>query len=422
MSSVRYTPLSTKEDHVAIDFGSAFTYGSNEMSDNKYKSAFSYNRPKYRMDQFDVRHEVVEQSMFSVVCHYIFVVFCTLLIIVTFPVSAWFCFKVIPSYERIVIFRLGRLVSTKGPGMVFIYPCIDRWKRVDMRLKAFNVPPQQLIMNDGAVIEVGADVYYRITNIEESVTCIQDMNHSLRVLLQTSMVNHLIRKALPELEEEKVSVLRSIQDDCNKTASSWGVEISRMELSTVKVHKQPNEGGPNLNLPPGISQVFQQLTSMFLQPSNKGPASQGQCAEGLTTVSPFIPTPDGASGNAEIYTSLPTPRNLLTAVQTLLNETIVRSIQAVYQFDVSGDGGGVFYLDLKNGSGSAGEGVPPGGEPDVTLELNVLDMQDMFIGNTKPLQAYMSGRLRVSGDLSAAMRLEEFIKKVVDKIKSENVT
>lgn len=64
---------------------------------------------------------------------------------------------------------------------------------------------------------------------------------------------------------------------------------------------------------------------------------------------PFIPTPDGASGNADIATGLPTPSNLLAVVPTLLNEGIVRSIQAVYQFDVSGDGGGIFYLDLKNG-------------------------------------------------------------------------
>lgn len=83
---------------------------------------------------------------------------------------------------------------------------------------------------------------------------------------------------------------------------------------------------------------------------SSGSASQGQGAEGLTMASPFIPTPEGASGNAEIATSLPTPRNLLAVVPTLLNEGIVRSIQAVYQFDVSGDGGGIFYLDLKNGT------------------------------------------------------------------------
>ena len=59
-------------------------------------------------------------------------------------------------------------------------------------------------------------------------------------------------------------------------------------------------------------------------------------------------------------------------------------------------------------------------EPDVTLTLSVGDMQNMFVGNTKPLQLYMSGRLKVSGDLSAAINLEDFVKKVVDKIKSDS--
>ena len=79
--------------------------------------------------------------------------------------------------------------------------------------------------------------------------------------------------------------------------------------------------------------------------------------------------------------------------------------------------GTLFYVI--SAPGSAGEGLPPGGDPDVTLTLSVEDMQDMFVGNTKPLQAYMSGRLRVSGDLSAALRLDDFVKRVVDKLRPD---
>lgn len=71
------------------------------------------------------------------------------------------------------------------------------------------------------------------------------------------------------------------------------------------------------------------------------------------------------------------------------------------------------------GNGGAGEGLPST-EPDVTLTLSVPDMQNMFMGNIKPLQVYMSGRLKVSGDLSAAINIEDFVKKVVDKMKSDS--
>lgn len=71
-----------------------------------------------------------------------------------------------------------------------------------------------------------------------------------------------------------------------------------------------------------------------------------------------------------------------------------------------------------SGNGGAGEGLPSL-EPDVTLTLSVSDMQNMFMGNMKPLQVYMSGRLKVSGDLSAAINLEDFVKRVVDKMKSD---
>lgn len=71
------------------------------------------------------------------------------------------------------------------------------------------------------------------------------------------------------------------------------------------------------------------------------------------------------------------------------------------------------------GNGGAGEGLPST-EPDVTLTLSVSDMQNMFMGNIKPLQVYMSGRLKVSGDLSAAINIEDFVKRVVDKMKSDS--
>ena len=77
----------------------------------------------------------------------------------------------------------------------------------------------------------------------------------------------------------------------------------------------------------------------------------------------------------------------------------------------------IIFIDL--GSGDAGEGLPPNGEPDSTLTLTVADMQNMFVSRLSPLQAYMSGRLKVSGDLSAATQLGDVIKTVMKKVKED---
>nr|KAG5708944.1 hypothetical protein BaRGS_009353 [Batillaria attramentaria] len=114
-----------------------------------------------------------------------------------------------------------------------------------------------------------------------------------------------------------------------------------------------------------------------------------------------------------------TVREILQAAQRVLSESLVRKVDAVYQFQLHGEGGSVYFLNLKHGSGSLGEGVwPEEGEVDASLMMTVMDLQQMLLGNLKPFQAYMSGRLRVSGDLAAALRLETFVDKVVELAKS----
>lgn len=173
-------------------------------------------------------------------------------------------------------------------------------------------------------------------------------------------------------------------------------------------------------MPPGLPQTFQQLTSVFMEAAA---ATQSHGAEGQTVdVSQqdvvTVISEDGAVGSDDLLSGeVPTPRDIIIQTNGVLTEAMVKSVRSVYQFNLRGNDGGTFYLDLKNGSGHAGEGLPPGGEADVVLSLSVTDMQRMFMDKFKPMQAYMSGRLKVSGDLSAALQLEDIIKKVVKKMK-----
>ncbi|XP_061176900.1 stomatin-like protein 1 isoform X2 [Saccostrea echinata] len=429
--SARYMKLPTSDqvDDVRLDFSSSFSYSSVDnqfapINPNKYRSAFSFTESRCVED---VQFTRVKQPLIGRVCHLFLTACCILLLILTFPVSGWFCFRKLGQYERIAIFRLGRLVEIKGPGIVFILPCVDNCRKVDMKIKAFNVPPQQMISSDRGVVEVGADVFYKVVDVEKFVLSLQDLNSPLRTLLMASLKNSFVRRDLEDMKSNKLIIAAKIQEDTNATTSGWGVEVVKIEIPFIKVLQAPEPRDPlaALGLGGDLPNTFQQLATMFMQ-NIKGSRyssdnKSGEEQQGATPEPPTLPTvmalsPDGAAGSVE---DAPSPREVIRAAGRLINEVTVRQNGNVYLFQLDGENGGLFYLDLKNGSGSAGEGLPPGGEPDVTLTLSVSDMQNMFVGNTKPLQAYMSGRLKVSGDLSAALSLEDFVKKVVEKIKSE---
>lgn len=106
---------------------------------------------------------------------------------------------------------------------------------------------------------------------------------------------------------------------------------------------------------------------------------------------------------------------LFNKIQTLLSAEIVGKTQAVYEFNIVGDEKGVWYLDLKNGAGSCGEGGAPS-KPDAVLTMKAQNFTDMFAGNLKAAQAFMTGKLRISGDLQKAMKLEKLMKALKSKL------
>ncbi|KAI5695441.1 hypothetical protein M8J76_009856 [Diaphorina citri] len=98
------------------------------------------------------------------IIHTIAVVGSIILVIITFPISIFLCFKIVQEYERAVIFRLGRVREggPRGPGLFFILPCIDVYAKVDLRTVSFDVPPQEVMSKDSVTLHVDAVVYYRV--------------------------------------------------------------------------------------------------------------------------------------------------------------------------------------------------------------------------------------------------------------------
>ncbi|XP_023326652.1 band 7 protein AGAP004871 [Eurytemora carolleeae] len=176
------------------------------------------------------------------ICAMILTSFSFLVFLATMPISLFMCVKVVQEYERAVIFRLGRLRAggAKGPGLFFIMPCIDSYKKVDLRTVSFDVPPQEVLSRDSVTVSVEAVVYYRVSNPTLATNNIEDYSHSTRLLAATTLRNVLGTRNLAEILSERESISKVMQDALDEATDSWGVKAERVEIKDVRlpVHLQ----------------------------------------------------------------------------------------------------------------------------------------------------------------------------------------
>ncbi|KAM9375386.1 stomatin-like protein 1 [Pholidichthys leucotaenia] len=345
------------------------------------------------------------QGWLSWICNLIVISLVYILTFITFPISGWFVLKTVPNYQRIVLFRLGRVCPPKGPGIVLLLPLIDKWQKVDLRTRAFNIPPCQVSTRDGSLLSVGADIQFRIWNPVMSVVSVQDLNASTRMTAQNALTHSLAKKTVREIQTERVKLGEYLGMDINEMTRPWGLEVDRVELTLGSLVTAPEGPAAPLIMPPsvpgleGLTGPIQQLAMHFLSPSGTSQPQQRDC---------IIFTDELNSPSVSSSSSV---EELLNKVKPLLSESLVRQVGACFQFDVSsGDGQQCsYYIDLSQGSGAAGKGSS-WQEPDVTLSMNDCDLLAMFQGTLQPLAAYTSGRLQVQGDIQMAMKLEELIK------------
>lgn len=173
-------------------------------------------------------------------CDYFLTGLSFVIFICTFPISIFFCLKIVQEYERAVIFRLGRLLpgGAKGPGLFFILPCIDSYQNVDLRTLAFDVPPQEILTKDSVTVAVDAVIYFRIQNATMSVTNVENAKSSTRLLAQTTLRNVLGTKSLSEILQQREEISHSIQAHLDEATDPWGVKVERVEVKDVRLPQQ----------------------------------------------------------------------------------------------------------------------------------------------------------------------------------------
>ena len=142
--------------------------------------------------------------------------------------------RILYEYQRGVIFRLGRLTSAKGPGLVFLVPFgIERMKKMDLRIVALDIPPQDTITRDNVSVTVNAVVYFRVTNPAKAVVEIEDYYFATSQLAQTTLRSVIGQSELDEILVEREQINRVVRDIIDQGTDPWGIEVTAVEVKDI---------------------------------------------------------------------------------------------------------------------------------------------------------------------------------------------
>ncbi len=146
--------------------------------------------------------------------------------------------RVLREYERGVVFRLGRLIAQKGPGLILLIPVIDRMVRVDLRTVTLNVPPQEVITRDNVPSRVNAVAYFRVIDPNRAITEVENFLLATSQIAQTAMRSVLGKAELDQLLAERERLNTDLQKIIDEQTEPWGVKVSTVEIKDVEIPEQ----------------------------------------------------------------------------------------------------------------------------------------------------------------------------------------
>jgi len=142
--------------------------------------------------------------------------------------------KIVQEYERGVIFRLGRLVAARGPGLFFLIPFVETMRKVDLRIVTLEVPAQEAITRDNVTIQVDAVVYFRVTDPSEAVVKAIDFVRATSLVGQTTLRSILGQSDLDHLLSERDKINQRLQEVIDQQTSQWGVKVTSVEVRDIQ--------------------------------------------------------------------------------------------------------------------------------------------------------------------------------------------
>ena len=162
------------------------------------------------------------------------------LVVVVFFLLIFFgsAVRVLREYERGVIFRLGRLIAQKGPGLIILIPVIDRMVRVDLRTVTLNIPPQEVITRDNVPARVNAVAYFRVIDPNNAIVEVENFLLATSQIAQTTLRSVLGKADLDQLLAERERLNEDLQKIIDEQTEPWGVKVSTVEIKDVEIPEQ----------------------------------------------------------------------------------------------------------------------------------------------------------------------------------------
>lgn len=143
--------------------------------------------------------------------------------------------KMVKEYERVVIFRLGRLSGVKGPGIFLIIPIIDKAEKIDLRVVTIDVPKQAVITRDNVTVEVDAVVYYKVVEPGAAITQVENYMYATSTLAQTTLRDVLGQFELDEVLSEREKINKDIQELLDAYTDPWGIKVTGVTIRDVSL-------------------------------------------------------------------------------------------------------------------------------------------------------------------------------------------
>jgi len=158
-----------------------------------------------------------------------------IVLIVLFLMSA---IRILKEYERGVIFRLGRVIKTKGPGLIILIPVIDKMVKVSLRLVAMDVPPQDVITRDNVSVKVNAVIYFRVMEPRNATIEVENYLFATSQLAQTTLRSVCGQVELDELLAEREKINTRLQSILDKQTDPWGIKVSTVEVKHIDLPQE----------------------------------------------------------------------------------------------------------------------------------------------------------------------------------------
>jgi regulator of protease activity HflC (stomatin/prohibitin superfamily) len=141
--------------------------------------------------------------------------------------------RILREYERGVIFRLGKLLRAKGPGIVLLIPIVDRMVRVDLRVVTINVPQQEMMTRDNVPVSVDAVVYFRVIDPESAIVKVENFLKATSLIAQTTLRSVVGQAELDELLSQREKINQHLQEIIDRQTEPWGIKVTAVEVKDV---------------------------------------------------------------------------------------------------------------------------------------------------------------------------------------------